>query len=150
MGRTPALDPNSAYAYLLLCTDFADTSAVALCGGRMAGFVLGYRPPSRPDVYFVWQIAVCEEARGRGIGHSLIRHVLGRVVPEGVAFLEATVTPSNRASWALFRGFARASSLECDESLAFPSHLFPNEGHEDEVRIRIGPVAMTSPRASQL
>lgn len=143
--ETPPLDGNSPYAYLLLCTDFAATGAVAELGGEIVGFVLGYRPPARPEAWFVWQVAVCEAQRGRRLADALFDDVLRRAMPAGVTHLEATVTPSNRASWALFRGFAERVGATCRELPAFPSHLFPDGAHEDEVRIRIGPL-LSPPR----
>lgn len=140
MHRTPGLDSNSPYAYLLLCTDFAATGAVAERAGRVVGFVLGYRPPERIEVYFVWQIGVAAGERRRGIAGALIEYVLERTFSRGVAFLEATVTPSNGASWSLFRGLAKRAGAACREAPAFPSHLFPDAAHEEEVRIRIGPL----------
>ncbi|MGH0029644.1 MAG: diaminobutyrate acetyltransferase [Myxococcota bacterium] len=141
---TGSLDLNSPYAYLLLCTDFAGSGAVAEAAGEIVGFVLGYRPPARPDVYFVWQVAVRDTHRGRGLAPALIGHVLERTLPEGVAYLEATVTPSNAASRALFKGIARRAGVGWIEHSAFPSQLFPGEAHEEEVRIRIGPLDSTS------
>lgn len=143
---TPALDANSAYTYLLLCTDFAATSAVAEEDGRVVGFVVGYRPPGRPEALFVWQVAVGKDQRGRGLGARLLSEVLERSLEGGVAYLEATVTPSNEASWSLFRGFARRAGADCREAPGFSSQLFPDGDHEDEMRIRIGPLDTESLR----
>ena len=53
-----SLDLNSPYAYLMWCTDFADTAVVATDGDEVVGFVVGHRPPTDPDSAFVWQVAV--------------------------------------------------------------------------------------------
>lgn len=135
------LDLNSPYAYLLLCTDFADTSLVAEDRGRVVGFVAAYRPPPRPDVIFVWQVAVADAAQRRGLGHALLDELVTRLTPRGVRFLEATVTPSNRPSWALFRGLATKHGVRCQEEVRFPVDLFPTAEHEEEVRVRLGPFA---------
>jgi L-2,4-diaminobutyric acid acetyltransferase len=140
VGASGSLDANSPYAYLLLCTDFAGSGAVAEADGEIVGFVLGYRPPERPEAVFVWQVAVREDQRGRGLARALLDDVLARTMPDGVTHLEATVTPSNGASWALFRGFAKRVGAPCREVAAFSSHLFPDGDHEEEVRIRIGPL----------
>jgi len=132
------LDPNSPYAYLLLCTDFADTSLVAFWGDELVGFVVGYRPPKRADTLFVWQISVATPARGTGIGGHMLDALVKRA---GVRFLEATVTPSNRASAALFHGFARRHAASVSEDCAFERSLFPpDQQHEEELRLRIGPI----------
>ena len=143
--KTPALDANSPYAYLLLCTDFAATGAVAEAGDALVGFVLGYRPPTRPEAYFVWQIAVREDQRGRGLGRALLDTALANVVTRGVSFLEATVTPSNQASQSLFAGFANRVGAPCREVPVFPSELFPDGRHEREILLRIGPLAAGTP-----
>src|SRR5699024_2622490 len=52
------LDLNSAYMYLLLSKDFADTCIVAERDNQLVGFATGYRPPKRPDSIFLWQIGI--------------------------------------------------------------------------------------------
>jgi L-2,4-diaminobutyric acid acetyltransferase len=135
------LDLNSPYAYLLLCSDFAPTSVVAESAGRIDGFVGAYRPPPRPDSVFVWQVVTARGVQGRGLGSRLLDAVLERPACRGVRFLEATVTPSNRPSRALFHGFARRRGVPLVEEAAFGAGLFPGPGHEEEVRFRIGPFA---------
>jgi L-2,4-diaminobutyric acid acetyltransferase len=137
--RDPALDTNSPYAYLLLCSDFAETGAVVEADGGLAGFVLGYRPPTRPEAWFVWQVGVSPAHRGLGLGTALLERVLGRLVRKGVTHLEATVTPSNEASEALFHNVARRAGAEIATETAFGADLFPSGDHEAEIRLRIGP-----------
>ena len=152
------LDSNSPYAYLLLCTHFADTSLVVRLGrptglkqcegrddeGALVGFVLGYRPPKDPDVLFVWQVGVDDAERGQGLGRQLLDTLVDRCRADwGAKFLEATVTPSNMASRMLFTKFARDRPAGMHESVAFSSSSFPleeGEPHEDEVRLRVGPI----------
>jgi L-2,4-diaminobutyric acid acetyltransferase len=143
--RSTHLDTNSAYAYLLLCTDFAASGAVALGRGGVVGFTLGYRPPEDPESLFVWQIGVEPAARGRRVASLLLDTVARRERARGMRFLRATVTPSNAASRRLFRAFATRHRAEWDESLALPSALFPDGDHEDEIAIRIGPLAPPCP-----
>src|SRR5690606_39264906 len=59
VSECPPLDVNSLYAYLLLCEHFSATCVVAeSAGGLIDGFISAYVPPTRPDVIFVWQVAV--------------------------------------------------------------------------------------------
>lgn len=131
------LDCNSSYVYLLLCTHFADTCAVAEEGDDLLGFVTGYRLPDKPQTWFVWQVAVSATARGRGLGKRLLRTVLAR--HEDIRAVEATVSPSNHASRALFTSLARDLGVPLREGRGFASPLFP-DSHEDEPMLRIGPV----------
>ena len=135
------LDVNSRYAYLLLCTHFADTSAVAEIDDRIRGFVGGYLKPSDPSVLFIWQVAVHPAARGHGIGSGLLHDLLGRPACRRVRHLEATITPSNHGSWTLFRAFARAHGARCADGLAFGPEDLGGSAKEEERLLRIGPLA---------
>ncbi|APZ41985.1 diaminobutyrate acetyltransferase [Acidihalobacter ferrooxydans] len=130
------LDRNSAYVYLLLCSHFSDTCAIAEQDDQLLGFVTGYRLPERPQTWFVWQVGVSARARGRGLGKRLLHAVLNR--HDDLNTIEATVSPSNRASRALFGSIARELHAPLRESDGFESHLFP-AAHEDEPALRIGP-----------
>lgn len=141
---TGALDVNSPYAYLLVCTHFAATSIVAEDpGGRgLAGFAAAYRLPDDLDVLFVWQIGVAADRRHAGLGRQLLRSLLARPGNRGVRWLEATVTPSNCASERLFRSFARSVGAACDTTGSHPADLFPGGNHEPEVLYRVGPLSI--------
>ena len=133
------LELNTAYAYLVLADDFADTCVVAESSdGTLAGFVLGYRPPTRPDTLFVWQVGVAPSHRGQGLARRMILDLLERNAPE-VRFLESTVTPSNTASRRLFRSIAEHRGTTCDVSAYLTEEHFPGPGHEAEEKFRIGP-----------
>lgn len=135
------LDPNSAYLYVLLADRFADTCAVAERDGRLVGMLTGFRPPRDPSTYFVWQVGVSPSARGEGLAGRLLDEVVARH-PE-VRFLEATVSPSNAASDALFSGFARRHGAPLHRDKGYGAELFPRPhggaAHEPEPLLRIGP-----------
>ncbi|MDX5310866.1 MAG: GNAT family N-acetyltransferase, partial [Rhodococcus sp. (in: high G+C Gram-positive bacteria)] len=74
------LDVNSSYAYVLWCRDFAATSVVATAGDHEAvGFVSGYRRPEAPDTLFVWQVAVDQDQRGRGVAGRMLDSLWDRL-----------------------------------------------------------------------
>ncbi len=134
------LDRNSAYLYLLVGAHFRDTSVVAAAGDRLVGFISGYLPPTRPGVLFIWQVAVNEAARGRGIAGRMLDDLIARPACAGVTAMETTVTPSNGASRAMFASFARRNGASIDETAGFTGDLFPADVHEDERLLRIGPL----------
>ncbi len=133
------LDLNSVYSYLLLSQHFADTCVVAEESGEILAFLSGYRLPSDPEVFFVWQVAVSSRIRGCGVGKRLLCEVLQRTVCQGTHFIETTITLSNTASWHLFRSIARDLNAHCEESVYFSKELFGQENHEVEYLLRIGP-----------
>lgn len=136
---SPPLDVNSRYAYLLLCHHFSETCVVAESDGEVVGFLSAYRPPRRPEVLFVWQVAVGETARGQGVAGRMLESVLARPACEHVSFLETTVSPSNAPSQRLFRSFAEKRQARSEETTLFPESAFGGDAHESEVLFRIGP-----------
>ncbi|MCC5951746.1 MAG: diaminobutyrate acetyltransferase [Acidimicrobiia bacterium] len=140
-GAAGGLDRNTPYAYLLWCRDFAASTVVAESDGAVVGFITGYRRPAAPDTLFVWQVAVHPGARRRGLAMAMLEWLTDH--SEGAHWVEATVTPSNAPSAALFSGFARRHGAELLESELFAASDFPDcgaEAHEAEVLVRIGPL----------
>ncbi|WP_405138151.1 diaminobutyrate acetyltransferase [Nocardia sp. NBC_01388] len=130
------LDTNSSYAYLLWCRDFAATSAVVEIDGKVGGFVIGYLRPQQPGTFFVWQVAVDETYRGRGLGGAMLDSLMDGLAGQGVSTLETTVSPDNAASTAMFAALARRrGALLTARPLFDPGH-FP-DGHEPEHLFRI-------------
>ena len=140
VGSCRPLDLNSPYAYMILCAHFADTCVVAEEHGRVVGFVSAYLKPGRPDTAFVWQVAVSETVRGRGVGSRMLAELAGRPSCSKVTAIETTIGPSNRASWALFQSFAKKLGAAMSRQDFFCVEDFGDEGHEAEILLRIGPI----------
>ena len=135
----PPLDTNSAYCNLLQCTHFADTCIIAECDGDIAGWISAYRPPSAPDRFFVWQVAVRESARGRGLAARMLDELLARPSARGVSHLITTVTPGNDASWRLFHAVARRRGAPLVKKPLFERDAHFAGAHETEWQAEIGP-----------
>ncbi|MFD5426958.1 diaminobutyrate acetyltransferase [Streptomyces sp. NPDC127084] len=139
------LDLNSSYSYLLWCRDFAATSVVARgTDGAPIAFITGYIRPERPETLVVWQVAVDETHRGRGLAGTLLEALTARVTAHGVRTIETTVTPDNTASDRLFASFAARRGAGLEREVLFDGGLFPDGGHQPEVLYRIGPIAPAS------
>jgi L-2,4-diaminobutyric acid acetyltransferase len=136
------LDLNSSYAYLLWCRDFAATSAVArAASGEAVGFVTGYVRPDRPGTLLIWQVAVDEAYRGRGLAATLLDGLVARTVTEqALTTLETTISPDNLPSQRLFTSFAERHGAALERETLFDAGLFPDGPHEPEVLYRIGPL----------
>ncbi len=133
------LDPNSMYCNLLQSSHFAATSVAAVSEGNLVGFVSGYLVPARPDTLFVWQVAVGRQARGQGLATRMLRHIQARPECRAVAFLETSITASNDASWALFRGLAKQLDAPLNETVMFDRAEHFGGEHDTETLVRIGP-----------
>lgn len=136
-AKSKVLDVNSRYAYLLWCRDFADTSVVARLDGELVGFVTGFRRPTEPGTLVVWQVAVDESTRGRGLAATMLDTLVEQA--SEIDHLEATITPGNAASVALFTGFAGRWDAEVNRTELFGADLLGAD-HEPEILFRIGPI----------
>jgi len=141
----PPLDVNSAYCNLLQCTDFADTCIIAEVDGTIAGWISGYRPPTDPDSYFLWQVAVAPTARGLRLSQRMMDALFARPALAGVTHLVTTITRDNAASWASFRSFARRWNAPVQSAERFNSERHFAGAHASEWQLRIGPLSRQHP-----
>lgn len=140
IGRCPPLDTNSLYCNLLQCTHFNDTSiAVENDEGTIVGFISGYMPPAQADTLFVWQVAVDDSARGQGLAGRMLKALVERDECAECRYMQTTITPDNKASWALFEGFARKMNTEVTDRVLFGRDTHFAGRHDDENILTIGP-----------
>jgi L-2,4-diaminobutyric acid acetyltransferase len=134
--ESQTLDVNSSYLYFLLSDHFSQTCAIAELDQRPVGFVTAYRLPNDPSVLFVWQVAVDPSMRGQGLALRLLQNLAARDWFEQIQQVQCTISPSNKASNALFAKWANqlGSKAEVSEYLT-PAHL--GDGHEAEPLVSI-------------
>jgi L-2,4-diaminobutyric acid acetyltransferase len=144
------LEPNTTYAYLLLCTHFSQTSVVAVEDGELLGVLLGYRLPEARERLFVWQIGVKPTARGRGVARAMLDHLVDRAELQDVCAIEQTIAPSNEASNKLFASFARSRGCDLSVAPGFASKDFGPVAHEEENLVRISLRASKETRAPEV
>lgn len=130
---------DSCYAYLLLCTHFADTSVVAAVGDEVVGFALGYRLPLRPHETFVCQLGVAGQSANEALASRLLEELLARRACVDARFLCMTCDPRDAALRAVFEQLARRRGVRCAVEPCFSSALFA-EPHADEHLLRLGPL----------
>ncbi|WP_416148319.1 diaminobutyrate acetyltransferase [Salipaludibacillus sp. HK11] len=137
--NTEVLDLNSAYYYLILCKYFQNTCVVAESDQRVVGFVSAFVHPDNPNVLFVWQVAIDESQKGKGIASSLLEELINREECSNINIIEMTISPSNKASRGLFEKLAKKLETKMIETEAISPEIFPNENHESEQTYQIGP-----------
>ncbi len=138
IARCAPLDTNSLYCNLLHCSHFADTAIAAEMAGELVGFVSGYRLPQQPDTLFVWQVAVDEQARGRGLAVRMLTELLRRH-RHSVSHLHTSITPGNDASWNTFRRLASQFGAPLNISTLFDKEQHFDGAHDSEMLVHIGP-----------
>ncbi|GAB2528316.1 diaminobutyrate acetyltransferase [Paramicrobacterium agarici] len=135
------LDLNPSYAYLVYCRDFSRTTRVAVVDGKVVGYVMGHVRPEKPHHLFVWQVAVDESYRGRGLAGRLLDELFsGVAASDDVHTVETTITDDNEASQNLFASFARRwQKAPMTVDPLFDGKHFP-DNHDAEKLYEIGPI----------
>ncbi|WP_247747053.1 diaminobutyrate acetyltransferase [Alkalihalobacillus sp. BA299] len=136
---TQVLDLNSPYFYLILCKYFEDTCVVAEEDHQIVGFVSAFCHPKSPEKMFVWQVAVDDSQRGKGVASALLHELVKRKECSSVQFIETTISPSNKASQALFSKLAKNLGTKIEKTDQIPPEIFPSNNHETEQTYLIGP-----------
>jgi len=139
ISECPPLDTNSMYCNLLQSSHFAETAVAAVLDNEVVGFISGYRIPQRPETLFVWQVAVGEKARGQGLAGRMLKAILAREPNRDIKRIETTITPDNKASWALFESLARKLDTEISSSIMFDRHQHFADQHDTEMLVKVGP-----------
>lgn len=134
------LDTNSSYKYILMSEYFQDTCVVAKENNQVVGFITAFIPPKKPDTVFVWQVGVDSSQRGKGIASKMLHYLLESEQCKHVSYMEATITPTNKASQSLFQRLARDFNTEINSSEFFTEEIFPGDEHEEELKFVVGPI----------
>jgi ribosomal protein S18 acetylase RimI-like enzyme len=71
--------------------------------GRLAGFLIGFLSPDRPDVAYCHLIATNPNLRRRGLGRALYEHFFDDARADGRSVVTAITWPANHASIAFHR-----------------------------------------------
>jgi L-2,4-diaminobutyric acid acetyltransferase len=136
--KSGPLDENSIYCNLVQCDHFATTCVIAELGGMIVGWISAFIPPDDPETLFVWQVAVGEAARGRGVAKKMLKELFNRPVCAEVTQLKTTITADNDASWALFNSFADNMDAELDHEPHYKEDAHFGGKHATEYMVTIG------------
>ncbi|WP_018156043.1 diaminobutyrate acetyltransferase [Demetria terragena] len=132
------LDLNTPYAYMLWTRDFHATSLVAEIERNVVGFVKGYWRPEEPTTLMIWQIAVDESQRGKGLAGRMLDELAGRT---DAYSLETTIVQDNPESNRLFASFAERHGAQHTITDLFAEEHFPDEDDwQAELLHRITPL----------
>src|SRR3546814_16703750 len=82
--------------------------------GEISGWISGYRLVHDPEAMFVWQVAVHERARGRGLGVAMLNALFPFPAVFDAVRLVTTVPPSNPGSRNMLPHFSRLHGLDLE------------------------------------
>jgi len=101
----PMLRPSveGTYEYLARC--FSNTFFVYEIEGEIVGFIVGFPNTNKQDEFWIYQIAVLDKYRKKGIGTKLFKRLLDQVKKEGYKSIKSHYIFENKASEALHKKF---------------------------------------------
>ena len=138
VARCPPLDLNSTYHYLIQSHYFNQTCSVAFEGEKVIAFVSGFINPANKNCLFIWQVAIDESYRGKGLGIELIEFLLDQ--NKDVNTIETSITKNNIASRRMFQKIVKKYEATMYEEILFDKHEdFSNE-HESEILVTISQI----------
>jgi len=136
--RCPPLDLNSTYHYLIQSHYFSSSCSIAFDNDKLIAFVSGFINPSKNNVLFIWQVAIDEDCRGKGLGIELIEFRLKQ--HKNINSIETTITKKNTASRRMFQKFCDKYKTRLSELILFDKEQdFSNEC-DSEILLKIGPL----------
>lgn len=142
--KSGPLDENSMYCNIVQCDHFADTCVIAELDGVIVGWISAFIPPDEPDTLFVWQVAVGETARGRGVAKKMLNELFDRPGCAEVTQLKTTITADNDASWALFNSFADKMDADLDHEPHYEEDAHFGGKHATEYMVTISDIDRTA------
>ena len=132
ISNCPPLDKNSLYCNLLQCTDFSRTSIIAESSdGDVIGFISGYIAPESPETLFIWQVALDQQYRGKGVASQMLSRLFNR--HKTLQSLKTTISPSNIPSQKLFQTFFENHGMTVKATEHFKAGVHLDSDHEDEI-----------------
>ena len=110
------LENYSEHFYKIMLRYFGNSCFVAKFNDEIVGFVMGFRSQVDNKTFFLWQIGVSSDHRGKEIGKMLLNEFEKAGKNLGCKRVEVTVDPENIPSQKLFEknGYFNISSREGD------------------------------------
>lgn len=102
----------SAYCYWVSFRNLGNRCFILEDDGNAVGYVSGLRSSVRPDIFFLWQLGVLEDYRGRGHAAALIGKIIEVARDQGCKSLQFTMLQDNESSYRAFASFARKNGFE--------------------------------------
>jgi L-2,4-diaminobutyric acid acetyltransferase len=106
------LGVHTGYTYWMLFRFFGESCFLMEEKGKVVGYVSGMKSNTFAHVFFVWQIGVGQESRGKGYAYRLLEKAVEAAKGLGCTAIQFTIEPDNEASLGAFSGFAKKNDLK--------------------------------------
>lgn len=112
------LEQYPVHFYKIMVHYFGNSFFLVRQEHRIVGLAWGITSQKNKDIFFLWQIGVLPEFRGRNIARLLMDKVIEFAAEQSCKKIHTTTEPSNVPSWKLFDklGFQNVSKGSITES----------------------------------
>ncbi|QHQ62987.1 GNAT family N-acetyltransferase [Anaerocolumna sedimenticola] len=97
----PYVLPHHDYVYWIMEEYFPSSNYVVSADNKIIGFICAL-PSIDKQSYFIWQIVVDENYRGKKVATILVNQIIDEAKLKGFNKLELTINCDNKASYNLF------------------------------------------------
>jgi len=133
------LDLHTPFTYWILSEYFNNTCLVLEDEDIIVGYTGGMKSSSMEGVFYLWQIGLMPDYRGKGYFSMLLDKIIEKVKSLNCNYLEFSVLSDNYQSINAFSNYAKKKGLPIVKrgSLSFYDKLTDEECKEDIYRISL-------------
>ena len=102
---------HTAYTYWVMFNYLSEGCFVMEEDEKAVGYASGVKSSTEEDVFFMWQIGIAEEFRGKGLSQVLIEKIVNVAKKQNCNILQLTIEPDNEASFSTFNNYAKKNNL---------------------------------------
>ncbi len=102
VGELKGLVQHPVHFYKIIINYFGNSFFIIKEADRIIGLGWGFVSQSNRNIFFLWQIGVLKEFRGKNIANRLIEKLIKFAKDNNCKKVHATVETGNIASWKMF------------------------------------------------
>lgn len=110
---------HTPYTYHVLFTHFFDSCLVIEENNVIIGYISGIKSSPLKATFFIWQIGIAKEFRGKGYSTLLIEKIIEIAKKQGCTSVQFTIEPDNDKSFNTFSRFAKKNNFVMNKLSTF-------------------------------
>lgn len=123
---------NGVYVNIFLAKYFGNSCFIMELEGKPIGFVSGFKSTTDPKIFFLWQLGLLPEFRGKGLSTPLIHRVFEAAKKLNCEKAQFSISPTIDSSFHAFSNYAKKKdrTMKVVEERKYSDPLSGKKGHE--------------------
>ena len=133
------LELHTPFTYWVLSKYFKNTCLVMEDNEMIIGFATGFKSNSEEDTFYIWQIGISDENRGKNYASLLLDNMFKIAKELDCKRIQFSVAPDNNSSYKAFHKFASKNSLSLKDigDVKYEDYLTDKKEFENLYEIEI-------------